>query len=216
MHCRPPCETVVNVHVCSWIEINVFWYLAHCLPNAVLHKLFLYICLLSPRPKLGNPKCTNENSNVFQTLHTLIESGLKSTQNIWLTCWKLYMQGNVHNVFLYLHRECIIVVKISKTNGHVAVFMLANSPTWRSKNLTIEDEWGGRLDPHLGVDQVGSACLLGAVLSSHHLRYVGCLMGIWGKTHHLHRERRVNRRIIIRFIPVIMGNSYYPPCVHTI
>lgn len=55
--------------------------------------------------------------------------------------------------------------------------MLANTPKLVVHNLTIEDELGSRFDPHLGVDQVGSACLLGAALTSHHLGYMGCLIG---------------------------------------
>lgn len=46
-----------------------------------------------------------------------------------------------------------------------------------AQNLTIEDEWGSRFNPHMSVDQVGSACFLGAALTSHHLGYMGRLIG---------------------------------------
>lgn len=78
------------------------------------------------------------------------------------------------------------------------------------KNLTIEDEWGGRFDPHLGVDQVGSACLLGAALTSHHLGYMGRLIGPRGKAHHLERERsRHTDTISIRDSSQRMASYYY-------
>lgn len=63
------------------------------------------------------------------------------------------------------------------------------------QNLTIKDEWGSRFDPHLGVDQVGSAGLLGTALTSHHLGYMGRLIGPRGETHHLEREG--SRQILI-------------------
>lgn len=46
-----------------------------------------------------------------------------------------------------------------------------------SKNPTIEDELGGRLNSHVSVDQVRSACFLGAALTSHHLGHMGQLIG---------------------------------------
>lgn len=53
------------------------------------------------------------------------------------------------------------------------------------QNLTIEDEWSSWFDPHLSVDQVGSAGLLGAALASHHFGCMGRLIGPRGKTHRL-------------------------------
>lgn len=78
-----------------------------------------------------------------------------------------------------MHIELISTVKINyrKWLCTVAVLMLAKRPKMVVQYLTIEDEWGSRFDPHLGVDQVGSAGLLGAALTSHHLGYMGRLIG---------------------------------------
>lgn len=57
--------------------------------------------------------------------------------------------------------------------------------------LTIEDKWCRWFDPHLGVDHVGSARLLGAALASHHLGYMGRLIGPWGEINHLKRKGEI-------------------------
>lgn len=43
------------------------------------------------------------------------------------------------------------------------------------RNLTIEDKRGSWFHPHLSVDQVRSACFLGAALTRHQLGYMGRL-----------------------------------------
>lgn len=58
-----------------------------------------------------------------------------------------------------------------------------------AENPTIEDEWGSWFDPHVSVDKVGSACFLGAALTSHHLGYMGRLIGPWGKAERLKRQK---------------------------
>lgn len=60
------------------------------------------------------------------------------------------------------------------------------------RNLTIEDKRGSWFHPHLSVDQVRSACFLGAALTCHQLGYMGHLSGPRGKTQWLHREKEAD------------------------